>query len=271
MSTDAVHLEIKERIAQITLNRPDNRNSMNAEMMAGFAVAMEQIKAEKDLRCLIIAGTGTSFCAGGDFGGDGDFRRDDESASEPAPAPLMRHESLLNTYRSFLDIARLDIPVIGALTGHAIGGGFGLALICDMRVANQDALYGANFARLGLHSGMSISYMLPRLVGVPRAAELLFTGRRIDGATAERFGMMNYAVPANQVLEKSWELAREIAVCAPVAVRMMKQSLYKNGDWDPNSAAFTEAMCQAKTFEMEDCKEGIRALLEKREPDFKGI
>ena len=268
MPTDAVTLEIKERIAQITLNRPDNRNSMNAEMMEGFAVVLEQVKADKYLRCLIIAGSGTSFCAGGDFGGDGNFKKDDSDA--PEPAPLMRHESLLNTYRSFLDIARLDIPVIGALTGHAIGGGFGLALICDMRVANETALYGANFARLGLHSGMSISYMLPRLVGVPRAAELLFTGRRIDGATAERFGMMNYAVPAEQVLEKSWELAREIAVCAPVAVRMMKQSLYKNGDWDPNSAAFTEAMCQAKTFEMEDCKEGIQALLEKREPDFKG-
>lgn len=268
MTTDAVYVEIKERIAQITLNRPDNRNSMNAEMMAGFAVALEQVKAEEDLRCLIIAGSGTSFCAGGDFSGDGDFKKDDAKAVEPAL--LMRHESLLNTYRSFLDIARLDIPVIGALTGHAIGGGFGLALICDIRVANESALYGANFARLGLHSGMSISYMLPRLVGVPRAAELLFTGRRIDGATAERFGMMNYAVPADQVLEKSWDLAREIAVCAPVAVRMMKQSLYKNGDWDPNSAAFTEAMCQAKTFEMDDCKEGIRALLEKREPDFKG-
>ena len=148
MSTDAVTLEIKERIAQITLNRPDNRNSMNAEMMTGFAVVLEQVKANKDLRCLIIAGSGTSFCAGGDFGGDGNFKKDDSDA--PEPAPLMRHESLLNTYRSFLDIARLDIPVIGALTGHAIGGGFGLALICDIRVANETALYGANFARLGL-------------------------------------------------------------------------------------------------------------------------
>ena len=112
MSTDAVTLEIKERIAQITLNRPDNRNSMNAEMMAGFAIVLEQVKADKDLRCLIIAGSGTSFCAGGDFGGDGNFKKDDSDA--PEPAPLMRHESLLNTYRSFLDIARLDIPVIGA-------------------------------------------------------------------------------------------------------------------------------------------------------------
>lgn len=82
--------------------------------------------------------------------------------------------------------------------------------------------------------------------------------------------MMNYAVAEDQVLEKSWKLAREIAACAPVAVRMMKQSLFKNGDWDPDSAAFTEAMCQAKTFEMRDCNEGIRALLEKREPRFIG-
>ncbi len=263
MTSDAVLLEVEDYIAQITLNRPENRNSITPELMASFSKVLNKVKERKDLRCLIIAGSGKSFCAGGDFGGNSD-------SLDMAAEPGMHHESLLSTYRSFLDIARLDIPVIGALTGHAIGGGFGLALICDIRVANKDALYGANFARLGLHSGMSISYMLPRLVGIPRAAELLFTGRRIDGSTAESFGMMNYAVAEDQVLEKSWKLAREIAVCAPVAVRMMKRSLLKNGDWDPDSAAFTEAICQAKTFEMRDSKEGIRALLEKREPRFIG-
>jgi len=132
MSNNPVLLEIKGRIAQITLNRPDNRNSMTAEMMTGFSEVLEQVKVNRDLRCLIIAGSGTSFCAGGDFGGD--KKPAEEAPVEPAA--LMRHESLLNTYRSFLDIARLDIPVIGALTGHAIGGGFGLVANHSLIMAN---------------------------------------------------------------------------------------------------------------------------------------
>lgn len=258
MESAAVLFSVSEGVAEITLNRPDNRNSMTADLIAGFGDALAQLKEiEADVRCLIITGRGASFCAGGDFRGD--------RVQHQLP-----HERLLLTYRSFLEIAELKMPVIGALNGHAIGGGFGVSLICDLRIANRDALYGANFARLGLHSGMSISYMLPRLVGLPRAAELLFTGRRISGAEAERIGLVNYAVEAEQVLPRARELAREIASCAPIAVRMMKRSLYLNAPWDPQRAADFEAHCQSRTFETEDSKEGIMALLEKREPQFQG-
>jgi enoyl-CoA hydratase/carnithine racemase len=258
--TDApVLLETKDRIAQITLNRPQNRNSMDNEVMPAFLEIVDAVKRDQTLRCVIITGTGKTFCAGADFKNapDGDSGR-------------LPHERLLSVYEPFLRISEIQAPTIAAMNGHAIGGGFGLALICDLRIACRDSKYGANFARLGLHSGMAVSYMLPRLVGLPRANELLFTGRLIDGDTAARIGIANEAVDADRVLEKAWALAREIAACAPAAVRMMKRSVYRGIDWDPRSAAEWEAHCQSRSLETEDAKEGISALLEKREPSFKG-
>ena len=163
----------------------------------------------------------------------------------------------------------IPIPVIGALNGHAIGGGLGLAVVCDIRVANRDARYGANFVRLGLHPGMATTYILPRLMGLPRATELLLTGRIVSGAEACELGMVNHAVPAEEVLEKSREIAREIASAAPIAVRWTKRSIYRNAGWDPRTAAELEAHAQSRTLETEDSREGIRALLEKRPADFK--
>ncbi|HET9820637.1 MAG TPA: enoyl-CoA hydratase-related protein, partial [Burkholderiaceae bacterium] len=165
----------------------------------------------------------------------------------------------------------VPVPVIAAMNGHAIGGGFGLGLVCDIRVANREARYGANFARLGLHSGMAISYLLPRVCGVPRAAELLFTGRVFSGAEAAELGIANHAVEPGQVLARARELADEIAANAPVAVRMMKRSLYRGLEWDPRLAGEIEALLQSRTLEMADAKEGVAALLEKRAPRFRGV
>ena len=216
MSEAPVLLTIKDNIAQITLNRPQNRNSMDEEVMPAFLEKVNQVGEEKDVRCVVIAGTGKSFCAGADF-----------KSNRQEKFDLLPHERLLEIYEPFLKIGEIKVPTIGALNGHAIGGGFGLALICDIRVANKDAKYGANFARLGLHSGMAVSYMLPRLVGLPKANELLFTGRLINGTTAAGIGLANYAVDEAEVLPKAMKLAEEIAACAPAAVRMMKQSVYR--------------------------------------------
>ena len=259
MSDAPILFNVEDMVGLITLNRPDNRNSMDSETMPAFLEAIEQVKKDNELRCLIITGTGKSFCAGADF------RNSPIDMSGGLP-----HENLMNTYGPFLKISEIKIPVIAAMNGHAIGGGFGLALICDIRIANRKAKYGANFAKLGLHTGMATSYMLPRIVGLPRANELLLTGRLIDGLTAERIGLVNYALEGDQVLNKAREIAREIASCAPVAVRMIKRSILRGISWDPISAAEIEAHCQSRTFEMEDAREGITALLEKREPVFQG-
>jgi len=259
MSDAPILFKTKGNIAQITLNRPDNRNSMNDETMPAFSEAISRAKEDKDLRCLIITGSGNSFCSGADFK-SGLFDSRDR----------LPHQILMDAYGPFLALDKLEMPIIAAMNGHAIGGGFGLALMCDIRIANQHSKYGANFARLGLHAGMAVSYLLPMIVGLPRANELLFTGRLITGKNAAEIGLANYALGGDQVLEKAWELAEEIATSAPVAVKMIKQAIYRGIRWDPRTAAETDSLYQSRTFEMEDAKEGISALLENRKPVFEG-
>jgi enoyl-CoA hydratase len=262
MSDPAVLYEAKDYVATITLNRPENRNSMTEDVLEGLRAAVARVREDADLRCVVVTGKGKSFCAGADF--KSQIQRGEGERKQ------LPNERSFAMYSPFLSLLQIEVPVIGALNGHAIGGGLGLALVCDIRVANKDAKYGANFTRLGLHPGMATTYFLPRFVGIPRAAELLFTGRLVSGEEAAQLGLANYAVAEDQVLPKSLELAREIASAAPIAVRWTKRSLYQNVDWDPVRAAQAEAHAQSRTLETEDSKEGVQALLQKRSPVFKG-
>jgi enoyl-CoA hydratase/carnithine racemase len=262
MSTDPVLLEISEGIATITLNRPDNRNSMTPEVLARFRERVAAVRTEASVRVVIVTGTGASFCAGADF-------RATPALAGGAGEALPAGRSFA-TYEPFLEVFELEVPTIAALNGHAVGGGLGLALVCDLRIANREARYGANFARLGFHSGMAISHLLPRIVGVAAAADLLFTGRLVKGEEAAALGLVNVAVEPARVAEVALEKARAIAAAAPLAVRLMKRSLYAGAGWDPRGAAWQEALAQSATLATEDAREGIRALLEKREPKFTG-
>ncbi|WP_332824124.1 enoyl-CoA hydratase/isomerase family protein [Ramlibacter sp.] len=259
MTETAVLVSRRDLVCEITLNRPAHRNAMSPELLGPFQQVIDQVKADREIRCVVITGSGASFCSGADF------RSSLLDRGEQLP-----QDAAYAIYRPFLTILDVAVPVIAAMNGHAIGGGFGLALVCDLRVANREARYGANFARLGVHSGMAVSYLLPRITSVPRAAELLFTGRVFSGAEAAEMGIANYAVEPREVLSKSRELAAEIAACAPAAVRMMKRSLYRGLNWDPKSAGEIEAFAQSRTLEMADAKEGVAALLEKRQPQFRG-
>jgi enoyl-CoA hydratase/carnithine racemase len=261
MAEAPVLYAVADGIATITLNRPENRNSMTPDLMGAFRESVARAAADRSLRVVLLTGRGTSFCAGADF----------RSASPPEPRDEWPdYERLYRTYEPFLEVFDLPMPTVAAMNGHAVGGGFGLALVCDLRIANREARYGANFARLGFHSGMAVSHLLPRIVGVPTAADLLFTGRLVSGAKAAAIGLVHEAVAPEEVLEVARQKAREVAACAPETVRLLKQSLYRGAGWDPRSAARAEAFAQAATMRSEDAREGIRALLEKREPKFTG-
>jgi enoyl-CoA hydratase/carnithine racemase len=257
--TDAVRYEARDGIGVLTLNRPD-RNAMTPELLDAFARTSAAARADAEIRALVVTGTGKSFSAGADLkvglqrGGD-----------ELAPA-----ERSYAMYEPFLSLLDVEVPIVGALNGHAIGGGFGLALVCDLRIAALEGKYGANFVALGLAPGMAITQLLPRLVGVARASELLFTGRLVDGAEAERLGIVNRAVPAAQVLAESLTLARAIAANAPFAVRATKAALRRSVTLDARAAARAEAVDQAASLAMQDAREGMSALLEKRKPVFTG-
>ena len=159
---------------------------------------------------------------------------------------------------------------ISALNDHTIGGGFGLAMVCDLRIGARDAKYGANFVKLGLALGMAISYLLPRLIGVARTNELLLTGRLVDGTEAECLGILNRAVAAEDVLPESLALARTIADNAPLVVRATKRAIQRGLDLHVRDAARLEAYTQAETVATSDAHEGIAALLAKRPHKFTG-
>ncbi len=259
---DAVLYERRGHVGVITLNRPDNRNSMTAELLEAFGLATAAAKADHDARCVVITGRGGCFSAGADL------RAQIQSASEGKPR--MPHERSFGMYTAFMTVLDIEVPVVAAMNGHGVGGGFGLSLLCDVRIANEGSKYGANFARLGLHPGLGISYTLPRLIGVSGAAELLFTGRLVRGSEAAAMGIVSRALPRDEVLPAALALAEEIAAAAPAAVRMTKRSLYRHLRWDVRQAALDEAYAQAATIETDDFREGMEALLAKRDPVFSG-
>lgn len=259
MSDPAVRFTASDDIGVITLNRPDNRNSMTPELLDAFLAATAEARAAR-LRCLVVTGTGPCFSSGADFKSSVQREADQR-------APNERSYAMYEPFLSLLDIA---VPVIGALNGHTVGGGFGLALVCDLRIGARDAKYGANFVRLGLAPGMAISYLLPRLIGLARANELLLTGQLVDGAEAERLGILNRAVPAEAVLDEALALARTIAANAPIAVRATKRAIQRGLDLQIRDAARLEAYAQAESVNTSDAREGIAALLAKRPPTFTG-
>jgi enoyl-CoA hydratase/carnithine racemase len=262
MSDPAVRFSLSDHVGVVTLNRPDNRNSMTPELLDAFAAAVAEARCARP-RCLVVTGTGACFSSGADF--KSNVQRD--AADGDPRAPNERSYAMYEPFLSLLDIAA---PVIGALNGHAVGGGFGLALVCDLRIGARDAKYGANFVKLGLAPGMAISYLLPRLIGVARASELLLTGRLVDGDEAERLGILNRAVPAADVLGEAMALARTIADNAPVAVRATKRAIHRGLDLQIRDAARAEAYAQAESLATDDSREGIAALLAKRPPVFTG-
>ncbi len=258
--SEPVRYERQAAIGVITLDRGANRNSMTPELLDSFARASATAAADTEARCLVITGTGTSFSAGADFKStlqrDGDHRAANE-----------RSYAMYEPFLSLLDVA---VPIVGALNGHAVGGGFGLALVCDLRIGALEAKYGANFVRLGLAPGMAISYLLPRIIGLPRANELLLTGRLVDGREAEILGILNRAVPAANVLAEAMTMARAIAEAAPLAVRATKRAIHRGLALQIREAARAEAYAQAETVATDDAREGIAALLAKRPPTFTG-
>src|SRR3954467_14333161 len=211
----AVTYRATDGIGVIALDRPDNRNSMTPELLDAFARASAAARADETIRALVVTGTGTCFSAGADF----------KAGLQRSGDQLAPHERSYAMYEPFLSLLDVEVPIVGALNGHAVGGGFGLALVCDLRIAAVEGKYGANFVAVGLAPGMAITHLLPRLVGVARASELLFTGRLADGAAAERLVIVNRAVPATQVMGEARTVAGAIAANAPFAVRATKEAI----------------------------------------------
>jgi len=252
-------------VAWIILDRPDRLNPMSPDLLAGFRARVAEARADRSIRAVVVTGAGKGFCAGADL-----LQLPQQIAASGQPGTIGTRTALRGMYDGFLCVLDLEVPTIAAVNGPAYGGGLGLAMLCDLRIAAADARLAANFVKLGIHPGMALSYLLPAAVGPARAAELLFTGRTLSGAEAAAIGLVTRAVPREALEAEAQALADEIAAAAPLAVRLAKRSLRAAMRFDPSLALDLEAWSQAATMETEDAAEGLAAAVARRTPEFEG-
>lgn len=252
-----VLFELEDGVAVITLNRPDRLNAFSAEMGRGLGEAYRRCDRDDAVRAVILTGAGRAFCAGADMsaGADTFAQRDSGTASEFSASPI--------------DPAPWEVrkPVIAAMNGHAIGLGLTLALQCDMRIAADDGQYGVLQVRRGVMPDACSHWTLPRIIGIERAASLLLTGRKIDGAEAERLGMVLRSVPASQVLPRAMEIARDVAHnTAPLSVAVTKRLLWESPGLSLREVERFETLLHHHLMGSPDALEGGLAYLERRAP-----
>ncbi len=264
MSYHTIVVEGGRAVARVTLNRPDERNAMSPEMGQELQRAVAELNADPVVRVVVVRGAGKSFSAGGNLK---NLEAETRGAREREAGGLGGGASF---YRRFLSIRDLEVPSIAAINGHAIGAGFCFTLGHDLRVVHERARLGMTFVKLGIHPGMAASWNLPRLIGSARACDLLYTGRLVDGREAYDLGIANRLAGDDDFDSVVDELAQGIAASGPVAVRALKRTLRGTFERTLDDALQVEAAEQARTFTTEDAKEGIRAIQEKRVPDFMG-
>jgi enoyl-CoA hydratase/carnithine racemase len=247
-------------LALLTLDLPDRRNAMTPELTAAWAAAMAALAGDPDVRCVVVTGAGSAFCAGGDLG----WLAEGGTLSVDALRARM-----LPFYRTWLSIRQLEVPTIAAVNGPAVGAGMALALACDLRYAVPAAKFSVPFTALGLHAGMATTWLLPEVVGLPAARELLLTGRPVTGAEAVGLGLVTRTFEPETFLADVLDVARTIASRAPVATRLTKVALVR-GHVDIDAALAWESVAQPVTMASEDAREGVRAQQERRPPRFTG-
>jgi enoyl-CoA hydratase len=244
----------------LTLDRPHRLNALSWGLVDEITSTLAELRNDPDCRVLVLTGAGRGFCSGLDL-------KMEDPLSASLPVFIERQERLAAIV---LAIRTLPMPVIAAVNGPAAGGGFALALACDLRICSESARFSAAFIRIGLSAcDMGVSYLLPRLVGTGIASELLLTGREFDAAYALKVGVVSHVYASEALLDEALDLASEIAANTPLGVRMTKEVLTFNLDAPSLIAALAlENRTQALTGQTIDSKEILKAFAEKRGPVF---
>jgi enoyl-CoA hydratase/carnithine racemase len=263
MTYECLIHEVKDGIATLTLNRPERLNALGGTLRDDLHDAITRSAADPDVRVLIITGSGKGFCAGGDV------KAMNEAKESQRERPLAE-KIAPGRDRTLLAMREAPQPIIAAVNGAAAGAGMNLALGCDIRLASTAAKFSQAFVKRGLHPDWGGTYFLPRIVGMAKACELIFTGAVIDAAEALRLGIVSQVLPPEELLPAAQALARAIAAGPPIAIRLAKRGLYRNAESDLRTALEYETFAQNTCFETEDAREGIRAFVEKRPPVFRG-
>jgi 2-(1,2-epoxy-1,2-dihydrophenyl)acetyl-CoA isomerase len=237
-------------VATVEVHRPPE-NYFDAQMIGDFADAYEALDADPRCRAIVLCSEGRHFCAGAKLGGGG------------GPAELS------TLYEHAVRMFAAQTPVVAAVQGAAVGGGLGVALSADFRVASPESRFSANFARLGFHHGFGLTVTLPAIAGPQAAQDLLFTGRRVRGDEAHALGLADRLVPADRLRDEAHAFAAEIAGSAPLAIRSIRATLRGDLAERVRAALQHEGAEQDRLVATEDFAEGVRAMGERRPPDFK--
>lgn len=263
---DFLQLEMRGAIAVLTLNRPDKLNAMpEIEDGDAFRAMCEAIDADPAIRCAIITGSGRAFSAGGDVKA---MQARSELFEGGGMAIRERYRRIV--HRIVRSVYELEVPVIAAVNGPAVGLGCDLAGLADIRIASDRARFGVPFLKLGIIPGDGGAWLLPRTIGYSRAAELLFTGDLIDAATAAEWGLVSRVVPHDTLMDEAMALATRIAAQPPHALRLAKTLLRQGRESSYEAVLEMSASAQALSHLTDDHLEGVTAHIEKRPANFKG-
>ncbi|TKC18364.1 enoyl-CoA hydratase [Robertmurraya kyonggiensis] len=257
--TTTVLLNIEKNIATITLNRPEAANAFSRQMLTEFKETIGELKYNASIRTVIITGAGEKvFCAGADL----------KERAGMTPVEVKQTVALIRQVIN--SVEQLPMPVIAAINGAAFGGGLELSLACDIRVATETAKIGLTETSLAIIPGAGGTQRLPRLIGLGKAKELIYTAQRVEAYEAKEIGLVEYVVSKEELLQKAKELADRIASNGPIAVAQAKNAINKGMDADLQTGLEIEQMAYAVTIPTKDRIEGLTAFKEKRKPQYKG-
>lgn len=270
MEFETLIYEKLDGICKITLNRPERLNALGYPMEPEIGMAVDEAARDDEVRVLIITGAGRGFCAGGDFR----YSQLRTHEIRPEEAEIrgagVKGRLIQSIIYGILMLQRMDKPTIAMVNGPAVGGGFDLALACDLRIGSPNARFMVAFTRIGLVPATGGAWFLPRIVGLPKALQLLYTGDFVEAEEAHSIGLLNELVPAEKLEEETMALAHKMAQNPPMSLRMDKFMVYKGLGTDLETALGLGVACENMCLQSEDHLEGITAFAEKRPPVFRG-
>ena len=253
----SIILEKTAGVSVITMNRPERKNALNASLRRELFQTLQQIESDKNIRAVVITGTGDAFVAGADIQAMKQYSVNDavESSKEGS--------------RIFSYLEAMKIPVIAAINGWALGGGLELALACDFRVCSDTAQFGQPEVKLGILPGYGATIRLPRIIGLAKAKEMIFFGRIITAREAESLGLVSCVTSPSNLMEKTLEMASKLAQ-GPASIALAKKAIHSALDLSLNEAMEMSSTLYGEAYNTNDTKEGITAYIQKRKPLFKG-
>ena len=276
MAYKEITYEVSERIATVTLNRPDKLNAWTMTMEAEVKAAMTEADADDEIRIIVLTGAGRGFCAGADISGLGNLATEGKDIVEKiralyAEKALAKDGVSENYNRKYTYFPAIDKPIIAAINGPAVGLGFILPLYCDLRFASDRAVFSTAFSKRGLVAEHGIAWLLPRLVGMAVTLDLLYSARKLDVQEALRCGLLNRVVPHDQLMEEVRYYARDLTqTVSPRSLRVMKRQVYEAQLQTLNEAVDRANEEMFESFGCEDFREGVAHFVEKRPPAFVG-